>query len=91
LLQGLQIDSYAYLCHRELGELYRATGRNADAIKELEWAVRYFPEGDPKTYASLALAYQAASEHAKAESALEKGRRLFPADPLLQRFTLKRD
>jgi hypothetical protein len=42
LLKGLRLDSYAFLCHRDLHELYRATGRTADGIKELEWVVRLF-------------------------------------------------
>ena len=49
LLRGLGIDPYAFLCHRDLGELYRATGRNAEAIRELDWVVRYFPEADLRT------------------------------------------
>jgi predicted Zn-dependent protease len=49
LQRGLEIDPYAFLCHRDLGELYRASGRNAEAIRELVWVVRYFPEGDPRT------------------------------------------
>jgi lipopolysaccharide biosynthesis regulator YciM len=74
-----------------LGELYRATGRTPDAIKELEWVVRFFPEADPKTYLSLALANQAAGKHDAALSALEKGRRLFPANALLQKLILTKN
>jgi predicted Zn-dependent protease len=44
LVKRLRLDSYAFLCHRDLGELYRATGRTADAIKELEWSFGFFPE-----------------------------------------------
>ncbi len=91
LLKGLQLDSYAFLCHRDLGELYRATGRTADAIQELEWVVRFFPEEDPKTYLSLALANQAAGKHSAALSALEKGRRLFPANAKLQSSALTKN
>jgi hypothetical protein len=74
-----------------LGELYRATGRTPDAIKELEWVVRFFPEADPKTYLSLALANQAAGKHDAAVSALEKERRLFPANALLQKLILTKN
>jgi hypothetical protein len=52
-----------------LGELYRATGRTAAAIIELEWVVRFFPKADPKTYLSLALANQTAGKHDAAVSA----------------------
>ena len=89
LLKGLQLDSYAFLCHRDLGELERAEGRTTEAIRELEWVVRYFPEGDPKTYVSLALAYQKAGKHADAQQVLEMGKRVFALDPLLQKFSLK--
>jgi tetratricopeptide (TPR) repeat protein len=76
-LEGLRLDSYAFLCHLDLGELYRATGSTADAIKELEWVALVFPEADPKTYLSLAVANQTAGKHDAAVSALEKGGRLF--------------
>ena len=91
LLKGLQLDEYAFLCHRDLGELYRVTGRGTQAVHELEWVVRFFPEGDAKTYISLALAYQAARRQSDAESVLEKGRRLFPNDQLLQKFSLPKN
>jgi spermidine synthase len=91
LQKGLELDPYTFLCRRDRGELYRATGRNADALKDLEWVVHYFPEGDPKTYLSLALAYQVAGNRERAEAALAKGKRMFPADPLLRKFTLKND
>jgi predicted Zn-dependent protease len=89
LLKGLQLDPYAFLCHRDLGELERTEGRITDAVRELEWVARYFPEGDPKTYVSLALAYQKAGKHADAQQALEMGKRVFASDPLLQKFSLK--
>jgi len=89
LQKGLQLDPYAFLCHRDLGELYRATGRNTDAIRELKWVVRFFPEADSKTYVSLALAYETVKNRACAESALQKGKRLFPGDQLLRKFSLK--
>jgi spermidine synthase len=89
LRRGLQLEPFTFLCHRDLGELYRAIGRSSDAISELQWVAQYFPEGDPKTYISLALAYQAAGKRKQAEAALTKGRRIFSRDPLLQEFVLK--
>jgi predicted membrane-bound spermidine synthase/predicted Zn-dependent protease len=89
LRKGLQLDPYAFLCHRDLGELNRARGRTGEAISDLEWVVRYFPEADAKTYISLALAYQATGERNKAARALEKGRRIFPQDKLLGEFALR--
>src|SRR5207302_4557581 len=91
LLRGLQLDPYAFLCHRDLGELYRARGRNSEAIRELEWVVRFFPEADAKTYVSLALAYETAKDRASAQFALEKGKRLFPEEQLLRRLPHERN
>ena len=88
LLRGLAIDSYAFLCHRDLGELYRARGRNSEAIRELSWVERYFPEADPRTYASLSLAYRKSGALAMAREVLNKGRRIFPADRLLGELQL---
>jgi len=67
------------------------TGRNSEAIRELEWVVRFFPEADSKTYVSLALAFETAKDRASAQFALEKGKRLFPDDQLLRKLPLKRD
>jgi predicted Zn-dependent protease len=89
LQRGLQLDPYAFVCPGDLGELYRALGRTGEAIRELEWVMRYFPEADAKTYVSLALAYQAAADRGKANRALEKGRRIFPQDKLLSEFALR--
>lgn len=90
LRKGLEIDPYMYFCHRDLGELHRATGRISEAISELEWVVRYFPEADPLTYASLALAYGSRNEGAKASEVLKKGLRIFPQDSMLRGMRLKR-
>src|SRR5205814_1606958 len=89
LSRGIDLDPFAFLCHRDLGELDRANGKMSDAIRELNWVVRYFPEADSKAYVSLALAYQSVGKRGDAESTLAKGKRLFPADPLLQKFSLK--
>ena len=49
----------------------------------------FFPEADSKAYVSLALAYETVKDRACAESALQKGKRLFPGDQLLRKFSLK--
>jgi len=87
LRDGLQRSAHAYLCHRDLGELLRANGRFAEAEVELNFVVTHFPEADPKTYASLALLYQAQGKRAQEEKVLAKGRRLFPDDALLQKMS----
>ena len=87
LRDGLQRDPYVYLCHRDLGELLRAKERLAEAEAELNFVVTHFPEADPKTYASLALLYQAQGKRAEEKKALAKGRRIFPDDALLERMS----
>lgn len=84
LREGLALDPYAFLCHRDLGELERAAGRANDARADLEFVVRYFPESDPKTYLSLALLHRSEGSPSEARAVLEKGRRLFPEDPALR-------
>jgi tetratricopeptide (TPR) repeat protein len=86
---GLVFRSRRRFCHRDLGELERAAGKTADAINELQWVVKYFPESDAKVYVSLALAYQTAGKRAYAQAALDKGKRIFPGDQLLQKFSLR--
>jgi spermidine synthase len=84
LQEGLRRDPYSYLCHRDLGELQRASGRNQDARLNLEFVIRYFPEADAKSYASLALVYRMEKASAKMREILRKGLRIFPGDDLLQ-------
>jgi predicted membrane-bound spermidine synthase/tetratricopeptide (TPR) repeat protein len=85
LRDGLVLDPYSFLCHRDLGELERAAGRAIDACADLEFVVRYFPESDPKTYLSLALLHRSEGRPSEARAVLDKGRRLFPDDPALRR------
>ncbi|HLZ12474.1 MAG TPA: fused MFS/spermidine synthase [Candidatus Acidoferrum sp.] len=84
--EGLQRDPYAYLCHRDLGELLRANGRLAEAESELDFVATHFPEADGKTFASLALLYKAEGKLSQARQALAKGRRIFPEDALLRKM-----
>ena len=84
---GLQRDAYAYLCHRDLGELLRANGRLAEAEAELDFVIAHFPEADPKTYASQALLYQAQGKRSQQEQVLAKGLRIFPDDGLLRKMS----
>lgn len=87
-LAGLALDSYSFLCHRDLGELQRAAGQNEEARMNLEFVVKHFPEADAKTYASLALAYRALGHTPDAENILGKGKRIFPEDAFLKNFKL---
>jgi spermidine synthase len=88
LQDGLRRDPYSFLCRRELGELQRARGNLPDAADNLEFVIRHYPEGDPKTYVSLALVYKAQGRKKAAVEILAKGRRVFADDALLNRFKL---
>ncbi len=87
LRDGIVRDPYAYLCHRDLGELLRASGRLREAELELRLVLTHFPEADPKAYASLALLYKSQGKADAAREALVKGRRIFPEDALLARMS----
>lgn len=86
LEEGLAIDSYSYLCRRDLGELQRATGNNEEAKNNLLFSITYFPEQDAKQYISLALAYKALGKRGLAGDTLKKGKRIFPEDTMLRNF-----
>jgi spermidine synthase len=84
-LEGLTREPYSYLCRRDLGELQRIRGLGSEAERNLEFVIQFFPTANPRSYASLALAYQAERLTLKAQSILAKGLRIFPGDPgLLQ-------
>jgi len=65
LRDGLQGEGLSYLCHRDLGEWLRVNGRWEEAEAELTFVATHFPEVDPKTFASLALLYQAQEDEQK--------------------------
>jgi spermidine synthase len=77
-LVGAQIDPYSYPCNRNLAELYRETGFMDRARRRLDFIVRLFPDADPTVYTSLFAVEMALGDHAAAEAAIRKGRRLFP-------------
>jgi tetratricopeptide (TPR) repeat protein len=78
------------LCHLELGELYRETGRFPLARQHFEFVVRFYPDYDPTLFSSLAGVYVALGDPRSAAAILRKGLRLFPADPELRRAVLRR-
>jgi tetratricopeptide (TPR) repeat protein len=87
LRAGLAREPYSYLCHRELGEIDRLKGRFASAREHLELVVRFYPEVDSGTYASLALLYRAQQRPDRARDILGKGQRIFPKDPMISRMS----
>jgi len=87
LRAGLERDPYSFLCHRELGEVDRLKGRFAAAREQLELVVRLYPEVDPGTYVSLALVYRAQGHPELVRDILDKGKRIFPKDPMIARMS----
>jgi tetratricopeptide (TPR) repeat protein len=83
LLKGLLKDPYSYLCHFDLANVYASDGRLAYARQNFEWVVRYFPAASTVPYEMLAGISSALGDSRSEESALRKGRRLFPDDPLV--------
>jgi spermidine synthase len=88
LLKGDLKDPYSYSCHLSLGELYRRTGRLAQARETFEWIVRFFPDADATLFRSLAGVDVALGDPRSARSVLRKGRRIFPDDQGLQKAQL---
>jgi len=77
-LTGIRVDPYSYACNRNLAELDRQTGFMDRARDRLDFIVRLFPDTDPTVYTSLSMVETARGDHAAADAALQKGRRLFP-------------
>jgi tetratricopeptide (TPR) repeat protein len=89
-LMGIRVDPYSYACNRNLAELDRQTGFMDRAHDRLDFIVRLFPDTDPTLYTSLFMVETALGDHAAAEAALEKGRRLFPQSDALRQPLLPR-
>jgi len=85
LLRGTMKDPYSYACHLELGELYSETGRYPLARQHFEFVVRFYPDYDPAIFRSLAGVYVALGDSHSSMATLQKGLRLFPDDPELQK------
>jgi len=77
-LTGIQVDPYSYSSTRNLAELDRETGFMHRARTRLDFIVRLFPDADPTVYTSLFAVEMALGDHAAADAAIQKGRRLFP-------------
>ncbi len=88
-LQAVLQDQYSYSAHQNLGEIYVFYKKWDDAIRELNFVVRFHPDVDSKTYLLLAQAYRAQGREREAEAALAKGRRLFPKDASLTAPVIK--
>ncbi len=76
--KALQLEPYSYSGHRNLGEIYRRSGRWQEALPHLEYVARFDPDADPSAYLSLAHVYRNLDRPRDADAALRKGRRIFP-------------
>ena len=83
-LTGNLVDPYSYSCNRNLAELYRQTGFPDRARQRLDFIVRFFPDADPTVYTSLFTVDNALGDHAAAQAAIQKGRRLFPESEVIR-------
>jgi spermidine synthase len=80
LQKGIVKDSYSYACTLEMGEIYRETGRYAEARESFEKLIRLYPDLEVNIYKSLAGVYLALGDKKSAEAVLRKGHRMFPED-----------
>jgi spermidine synthase len=85
--KALEREPYSYSAHRNLGQLYFQRKQWDAARKELEFVVRYFPDGDAGMYTSLAAVCRSLGDVRAADAILRKGLRVFPDDPDLKRAT----
>ncbi len=84
----LKLDPYNFQTHLNLAEIFSHQSKWAEARANLEFARRYFPDGDPEIYTLLYQVYEATGDHAAATEAARFGVRIFPDDPDLQRISL---
>ncbi len=81
--RALATDAYSYSAHRNLGDIYLRAGQPDRALPHLEHVVRLDPDTEAGVYISIADAYGRLGRPHDARAAIEKGRRLFPADSRL--------
>lgn len=78
--RALATDAYSYSAHRNLGEIFRQADQLDRALPHLEHVVRLDPDTEAGVYISIADVYRRLGRPHDARAAIEKGRRLFPAD-----------
>jgi tetratricopeptide (TPR) repeat protein len=83
---GIEKDPYSYMCHLELGEIARASGRLEEAQQHFEFIERHYPDAAPGIYLSLAAVYRAQGNLSKVREILQKGHRVFPNDQAIARI-----
>jgi spermidine synthase/Tfp pilus assembly protein PilF len=75
---ALEKEPYSYAAHRNLGEIYLKKKAWDKAQAQLEFVVRFHPDGDAGTYVSLAEVYRNTGRPQSAAEILRKGLRIFP-------------
>lgn len=83
---ALDMDSYNYQAHFDLGQYYSTQKDWPDARKHLELVRRYFPDADVDTYKLLYAADRAMGDPHSGNDALRFGLRMFPEDSGLKQM-----
>ena len=83
-------DPYNLQTRLSLAELFDQQKNWNEAREQLEFARRYFPDGDPEIYTLLHDVYAAMGDSAAANEAVAFGLRIFPNESALQRLSLSR-
>jgi spermidine synthase len=76
---GLGKDPYSYSCNLAMGEVYRETGRTAEARASFEKLLRWYPDGDPQAYEALAELEEKMGDRDAAWNTRKKSERIFGA------------
>jgi spermidine synthase len=84
LLAALEIEPYSYSAHRQLAEVYIARKDWQRARENLEFCIRFEPDGDPLAFLALAHVYRQLDRPSFATAILRKGLRVFPDNAALQ-------
>lgn len=82
---GLQKDSYSYSCNLAMGEVYRETGRTAEARESFEKLLRWYPDGDPQAYEALAELEEKMGDQDAALNTRRKRERIFGSSGAIPR------
>jgi len=82
---GLQKDSYSYSCNLAMGEVYRETGRTAEANESFEKLLRWYPDGDPQAYEALAELEEKMGDQDAASNTRRKRERIFGSSGAIPR------
>ena len=90
MLDSLAADPYNYQAHVELAEFLAKQKRWAEARRQLEFVMRFYPDEDAGIYPLLFQADMVLGDPSAAAKAARFGRRVFPDNSELQRLNLVR-